>query len=170
MDALELMKSRYSCRKFADEPVSDNDLNAVLEAGRVAPSAVNRQPWRFLVVQHEEGLKKVDQASRCRYGAPVVILVCFADEESAKNEAVVPDYGWVDCSLAIMQMVLEAESRGLGTCIVGAYDPQIARELFAIPEGITPVQFVMLGHPAMGPSTRHEERRPLSAILVRESF
>lgn len=170
MDALELMKSRYSCRKFAADPVSGDDLDAVLEAGRIAPSAINRQPWRFLVVQCEEGLAKVDRVTHCRYGAPVAILVCFANEESAKNEAVVPDYGWVDCSLAIMQMTLEAESRGLGTCIVGAYDPQVARELFAIPEDVTPVQFVMLGHSAAEPSPLHEERRLLDDILIRESF
>ena len=170
MSVLELMKSRYSCRRFSEEPVAEADLTAVLEAGRVAPSAINRQPWRFLVIQGEEGLAKVDEASRCRYGAPVAILVCFANEESAKNEVVVPDYGWVDCSLAIMQMTLEAEARGLGTCIVGAYDPAVAREVFAIPDDITPVQFIMLGHPAMGPSPRHEERRPMEEILVRESF
>lgn len=170
MELMEIMSKRYSCRRFSDEAVKDEDLQSVLEAGHIAPSAINRQPWRFLVMKSSEGLANVDACSKCRYNAPVAILVCFDKDESAKNPDVTPDYGWIDCGLAMMQMALEAENLGLGTCIVGAYDPAIAVDRFNIPDNMVPYQFLMLGHPAEGPSPRHNERRPLSEIVVEESF
>lgn len=175
MELLKLMKERYSCRSFADDQISDDQLNTILEAGRISPSAINRQPWRFLVIQSGEGLAKVDACSRCRYGAPTAILVCFDNDVSAKNPVVVPDYGWVDCGIAIGQMALAAEAAGVQSCIVGAYDPQIAREKFALPENLVPFQFLMLGYAAQGksgaePSPRHEERLSLAELVTREAF
>lgn len=164
MDVMEAMRTRYSCRKFTDE-----QLAAILEAGRIAPSAINRQPWRFVVLQGDD-LAKVDACSRCRYGAPTAVLVCFDGDESAKNPAVTPDYGWIDCGLALMQMALEAENLGLGSCIVGAYEPAVAREVFNIPDNVTPYQFLMVGHADAAPSKMHEERRPLDEIVVRGGF
>lgn len=170
MELMDLIKERYSCRKFTDQPLTDEELAAILEAGRLAPSAINRQPWRFLVLQGTEDLAKVDECSKCRYGAPTAILVCFDRNESAKNPDVTPDYGWIDSGLALMQMALEADALGLGSCIVGAYDPAIATEAFNIPDHIVTYQFLMLGHKDADPAPRHFERRSLEEIVVRSSF
>lgn len=169
MELMELMRSRYSARGFSEEPVSEEALAQILEAGRIAPSARNFQPWRFLVVQSEEGLAKVDECSPCRYGAPVAVLVCFDKEKSAKSE-VVPDYGWVDCGLAVMQMTLMAKELGVDSCIVGMFHPVKARELFNIPENVVPYQFLMLGHSQVEPGPNHFDRRPLEEIVVSERF
>ncbi len=170
MDILQLMRDRYSCRKFTDEPVPDEALQTILEAGRIAPSACNNQPWRFVVLQGEDGLAKVDACSKCRYGAQAAILVCFNTDESAKNPDVTPDYGWIDCGLAIMQMALAAKSLGIGSCIVGAYDPAVARVELNIPDNITTYQFLMLGYEDAGSSRLHEERHTLDEIVVRGGF
>ena len=169
MDVEQAMRDRYSCRKFTGEQISDEELEAILEAGRTAPSACNNQPWRFIVLQGDD-LAKVDACSKCRYGAQTAILVCFDVDDSAKNPAVTPDYGWIDCGLAIMQMALEAESLGVASCIVGAYDPPTAREVFSIPENVITYQFLMLGHADQGPSRMHFDRRPMEEIVVRGGF
>lgn len=172
MELEELMQQRYSCRKFADTPVIEAELAAILEAGRIAPSAVNRQPWRFVVCQSDEELRRVDATTKCRYGAPLAILVCFDATESAKNPEVTPDYGWIDCGLALMQMALEAEKLGLASCIVGAYDPAKAAEAFNVPNDITTYQYLMIGHAAADahPSKMHDERRPLDEIVAHGTF
>lgn len=170
MDIMDFMKDRYSCRKFTDEQLTDGQLESILEAGRLAPSAINRQPWRFLVLQGSDELAKVDECTKCRYGAPTAILVCFNRDESAKNPEVTPDYGWIDCALAIMQMSLEAEAQDIGSCIVGAYDPGVATEVFNIPDNMVTFQFLMLGHPDAEPGPKHFERRPMDEILLRGSF
>lgn len=169
MDALKILQDRYSCRKFTDEELTDDELDAILEAARIAPSACNRQPWRFVVLEGDD-LAKADACTQCRYGAPTAILVCFNRDESAKNPDVTPDYGWIDCGLAIMQMALEAESLGLASCIVGAYDPAVATEVLSIPDNITTYQFLMLGHPSAGPSHMHEDRRPMDEIVIHGAF
>lgn len=170
MEFNTVLKNRYACRKFSDKAVSSNNLMAVLEAGRIAPSAINKQPWRFLVLEGKDELAQVDAVTKNRYGAPVAILICFDKNVSAKNPAVVPDYGWVDCGLALMQMALEATNVGLASCIVGAYNKDFARSEFHIPEHIEPYQFLMLGYPDMGPAARHEERKPLEELIIKGSF
>lgn len=170
MNLMKLFEQRYSCRKFTDEQLTDAELDSILEAGRIAPSAINRQPWRFIVLQSEDELEKVDACSKCRYGAQTAILVCFDKTESAKNPAVTPDYGWIDCGLALMQMVLQAESLGIASCIVGAYDPAQAREVLNIPEELVTYQFIMLGHSAASPQKMHFDRRSLEDIVIRGDF
>lgn len=170
MELMKIMLDRYSCRKFTSEQIPESCLTQILEAGRIAPSAVNRQPWRFLVLQGSDELANVDECSKCRYGAPTAILICFDNEVSAKNPAVTPDYGWIDCGLAMMQMALAAESQGIASCIVGAYDPETARKVFKLPDNIVTYQFLMLGYPDAEPSPKHEERLSLDEIVHRGSF
>lgn len=170
MELMKLMEQRYSCRKFTDEQLTGEQLDAILEAGRIAPSACNNQPWRFLVLQSEDELAKVDACSKCRYGAQTAILVCFDKDASAKNPDVTPDYGWIDCGLAIMQMTLEAENQGIASCIVGAYEPAKAREAFNIPDNLVTYQFLMLGHADAKPARLHYERHSMDEIVARGSF
>lgn len=169
MDVMEIMKDRYSCRGFSDEAVTEQEMQVILEAGRLAPSACNNQPWRFIVLVGDD-LDKVDMCSKCRYGAQAAILVCFNRNESAKNPEVTPDYGWIDSGLAIMQMALQAESMGLASCIVGAYEPAKAREVLNIPDELVTYQFLMLGHADRGPARMHFDRKRLEDIVSYGSF
>lgn len=122
------------------------------------------------MLQSVDELAKVDECSKCRYGAQTAILVCFDKDESAKNPDVTPDYGWIDCGLAIMQMALEAESIGIASCIVGAYQPTVAREVFKLPDNLVTHQFLMLGHAEAGPSPMRERRHSLDEIVIRGGF
>lgn len=169
MNVTEAMKNRFSCRKFTDEKLTGEELNAILEAGRIAPSACNNQPWRFVVLQDDD-LEKADVCTKCRYGATAAILVCFDKNASAKNPDVTPDYGWIDCGLAIMQMALEAQSLGLASCIVGAYDPAAARDALNLPDNLVTYQFLMLGHAGSGPSRMHFDRHSMDEIVIRGGF
>lgn len=176
MDAnsyLDLLNSRYSVRSFSSKQLSDEELAAILEAARTSPSACNNQPVRICVVQGAEGLAKVDECSRCRYGAPTVLIVAFDTKVSAKgggNES--GDFGTIDASIALTNMANAACALGLGSCWVGAYDPQAVRARFNVPADYTLVDMLMLGHPAddCAPSPRHAECKLLGEIVVHGSF
>ncbi len=170
MDVLKLMKDRYSCRKFSDKLLTKDQVNNILEAGRVAPSAKNKQPWRFLVIETTEGLNKVGKTSPCRFDAPVAILVSFDKTASEKNPKVNPDYGWIDCGIAISQMALEAEAQGLGSCIVGMYEPDAVRTEFNLPEDFVPYLYLMVGYTDKPASHLHTDRLPLSDLVTYESY
>ncbi len=170
---LDLLHSRYSVRSFSDEQLSDEQLAAILDAARTSPSACNNQPARLCVVQSAEGLAKVDECSKCRYGAPTVVIVAFDSKASAKgagNES--GDFGVIDASIALTNMANAAAALGLGSCWVGAYDPQAVRERFGVPADYVLVDMLMLGHPAPEcvPSPRHAERLPLEETVSREGF
>ena len=176
MDAqeyLDLLKARYSVRSFSDEPVSEEELDVILAAAQLSPSARNNQPIRFCVVQSAEGLAKIDECSKCRYGAPVVIIGAFDTKASADGlgfEA--GDFGNIDASIALTNMANAATALGLGSCWVGAFDPQAVRERFGVPEDYALVDLLMVGHPAEDsePSPRHELNEPIETLVVRESY
>lgn len=170
---LDLLRSRYSVRAFTDEQLSDAELAAILEAARLSPSACNFQTARLCVVQGAEGLAKVDECTKCRYGAPTVVIVAFDAKTSAKGGGCEPgDFGTIDASIAITNMANAAAAAGLGSCWVGAYDPAAVRERFNVPADYVLVDMLMLGHPApdCAPSPRHEERLPLDQTVSREAF
>lgn len=176
MDAnahLDLLRNRYSVRAFAPEQLSAAELDCVLEAARLSPSACNNQPARLCVVQSGEGLAKVDECTRCRYGAPTVVIVAFDAKASAKGGGCESgDFGVIDASIALTNMANAAAAAGLGSCWVGAYDPAAVRERFNVPADYVLVDMLMLGHPApdCAPSPRHEERLPLDQTVSREAF
>lgn len=148
MDALEALFTRRSIRRYTDEPVSDDDLETILEAGMNAPSANNRQPWHFVVVDDREKLNAIMDIhpySRMLAEAPVAILVCGDTEVSS-------GYWQQDCAAATENILLAARALGLGTCWLGVTPneqraPAIA-DLFGLPENMQPLNVIALGHPA----------------------
>ena len=171
---LDLLGRRYSCRKFTDEQLADEELAAILEAARLSPSARNNQPTRLCVVQDPAGLSKVDECSDCRFGAPTVIVVAYDHDVSshptAPNGPETCDFGDIDSSIALTNMDNAVASLGLGACCVGRFDHDRVRELFGVPESYRLVCLLMVGHPDMGPAPRHFERRTLDELVSRESF
>ena len=170
---LDLLRARYSVRAFTDEQLTEEELAAILEAGRLSPTACNNQPVRICVVQSSEGLAKVDECSKCRYGAPTALIVAFDKNASAKGMGCESgDFGTIDASIVITNMANAAAALGLGSCWVGAYDPQAVRARFNVPADYELVDMLMLGHPApeCTPSPRHADRFPLTQPVSHEAF
>lgn len=169
MDFYELVKGRESIRNYdPDRPVDQNTLNRILEAGRVAPSAVNYQPWRFLVISSPEMLAKV----RPCYGrdwfsdAPhVLVIVGNVDEAWVRKY---DGYNSLETDLTIVMdhMILAAEYEGVATCWIGAYDPFKLREALGLKDNEKVFSITPLGYPRPGFVKKGEKKRkPLSEIV-----
>lgn len=173
-DYLTLLGHRYSCRAYGSAQLTDEELSTILEAARKSPSARNNQPTRLCVVQSEEGLAKIDECTKCRYGAPTCIIVAYDhDASSHPTEHHGPetcDFGDIDASIAITNMENAAASLGLGTCWVGAFDAPAVRERFNVPESFKLVELFMVGHAAAEPSPNHTNRHAIEDFVVRETF
>ena len=167
----DLVKQRYSVRKYDSRPVESEKLTMILEAGRLAPTAVNYQPQRILVVQGE-GMEKMKGCSPCIFGAPVCLVVCY-DKNASWKSRTGREIGDVDGGIVLTQMMYQAEELGIGSLIVGIYKEPLLRERFAIPENLEIVALLMLGyatedcepHPEF-----HASRKPLNETVFYGSF
>ena len=167
----ELIHARYSVRAYRPDPVPADLLAEVLEAGRLAPTASNRQPIRIIVIHtagREQELGRV-------YGrewfvqAPLVLCVCTVPREAwARASFDGRSYADVDAAIVMDHLVLAATSLGLGTCWVAAFDPAAACEVLGLPDGVEPLLFTPLGYPADQPQPK--ERRPLAALVRYERW
>ena len=166
MDFQELIRTRYSCRAYRSDPVAEDQLAQVLEAARLAPTADNRQPFRLVVIRtagREQELQRV-------YGkdwfvqAPLVIAACGVPAVNWVRKQGGKNYNDVDVAIVMDHVILAAADLGLGTCWIAAFDPAAARELLELPEGVEPVAFTPLGHPADAP---RQKTRKKSDELVR---
>ncbi|MEZ5195047.1 MAG: nitroreductase family protein [Bacteroidales bacterium] len=168
MNFLDLAKTRYSVRNYKPDPVKEEDLLYILEAGRVAPSAVNYQPWEFLVIREKEGLDKAHQVYHREWfrEAPVVIILLGNHHEGWKR-ADNKDHTDIDVAIAADHMTLAATDRGLGTCWVCNFDKDKTTELFALPEHLEPIVILPLGYPnSITDVNRHtDKRKPLQEII-----
>lgn len=164
---LDLCRERFSARQFTDEPVSDADLQYILEAVRMAPSAVNRQPWRFLVVRSDEARERLQRCYDREWfrTAPLYIIGMKNVAEAWIRGFDQKPHGDVDVSIATEHLCLAAQERGLGTCWVCNYDPALLASLFPQPEGWEAVVVVPLGHIAPDCPRREKQRKPLDEIV-----
>lgn len=167
MTFFDLAKERYSERKFSDKAVGKELLDAILETGRIAPTAHNNQPQRIKVLTAAGDLAKVDECTPCRYGAPVVFMVCYDKDVSWKRGFDGEDGGVVDASIVTTHLMLAAQEKGIASCWVMHFDPAKAISLFDLPKNIVPVALLPVGYPAegSGPSPRHTDRLLLDSIL-----
>lgn len=171
MSFSQLVKQRYSVRKYDSRPVEPEKLAAILEAGRLAPTAVNYQPQRILVVQGED-MEKMKGCSPCIYGAPVVMVVCY-DRNASWKSRTGREIGDVDGGIVLTQMMYQAEELGIGSLVVGIYKETVLRERFQIPEQLEIVALLMLGYPAADsvPNEKlHYSRKDLEEIVCYGSF
>lgn len=168
MEFLELAKKRYSCRSFSDKLVPEDVLNKILEAGRVAPTARNRQPQKLYVIKSKEVLEKIDTVTKCRYNAPIVIAIGYDHEVVSPipgNEA--KNFGEIDNAIVITQMILQAEELGVQSCWVGAFDHGDAEKVLGLPANIELTALLPIGYAteAGKPSERHADRKPLTETV-----
>lgn len=162
----ELIAQRYSVRDFADTPVEKEKLDIILEAARLAPTAVNYQPVRLYVVQSREGLEKLS-GLRQLFGATVAVIVCYDDSVSWKNRHDGGhDSGEADASIVTTHMMLQAWELGIGSCWIGAFCPVDVCAAFDIPACQHPVAILAMGYAGETglPSDRHGKRNPVESF------
>lgn len=157
MDFHEAVKSRYSCRDYQDRPVEPEKLDRIIEAARLAPSASNRQEWRFVAVTDpakRAALTKIAHGQKFVGQAPLVIAAC------ALTDGHVMSCGQlsytIDVAIALEHIALAATAEGLATCWIGAFDEEPVKKLLGIPADVRVVQLMPLGYAAdkRGPGTR----------------
>lgn len=164
---LKLASERFSVRNFSSEPLKDEDLDIILEAAKVAPTAVNFQPQKLYVIRSKEAMARLS-AIRPLFGAPVAVIVCYDDRISWKNSRDGGhDSGEVDASIVTTHMMLQAWELGIGSCWIGAFSPANVAKEFGIPSNEHPVAILPLGYAAEGcePSERHLAYRELSDMV-----
>lgn len=171
MDFLKLAKDRFSVRKFSEKEVEQEKIDIILEAGRVAPTAVNYQPQRILVLTGDE-LKKVEKCTKFAFNPPLDFLVCYDKSQSWKRGNDGHDCGEIDAAIVVTHMMLAAQSVGLGTTWVGSFNPQDVREQFDLPENYVPVAFLPTGYPSddAEPAGLHFKRKPLEETVFTNKF
>jgi len=169
MDVMDAIKQRRSIRNYADRPVENEKLNLILEAGRLAPSAANRQEWRFVVVKDPETRQKLMKAAKGQAfvgQAPVVIAAC-AETDNHVMSCGQLSYP-IDVAISVDHMTLKAMEEGLGTCWVGAFYEEEVKKILGIPDDIRVVELLILGYPADIPPPR--PRLSMSEILHYEKW
>lgn len=167
MDFLKLAEERYSVRKFTNEPVSQEIIDKILKAGHVAPTACNYQPQRIFVINSPEGLEKLNNCTRCQFGASCAMLVLYNKDECWVRKYDGENSGFVDASIVTTHMMMEATELGIGSTWVMHFNPAKMIEEFSIPENLVPVALLVMGHPApdAAPIDMHSKFRPLDEVV-----
>ncbi len=168
MEFKEVVRSRYSCKKFDGRAVDPALLTEILEAGRLAPTAKNLQEQRIYVVQSAEGLAKIDEVTPCRYGAPVCLVVAFDRTQVFTYPGGKRDSGAEDAAIVASHMMLAAASVGVNSCWINFFDPEKMAEALELPENEEVLMMLDLGYAAegTGPLANHDLRKPLEETVV----
>jgi len=169
MNVMEAIQSRRSVRAYKKMDVEKEKLDAILEAARIAPSASNRQEWRFVVCRDSKTREKLCAAASNQTfvkEAPVVIACC-AETDGHIMRCGQPCYV-IDVAIAIDHMTLVAVEKGLGTCWVGAFSEEAVKKILNIPAKIRVVELLTLGYPDDKP--RPKDRKSISEIVRYEKW
>jgi nitroreductase len=169
MSFLDLANKRSSVRGYDSGAVDESILNKVLEAGRIAPSAANQQPWHFIVVRDERQKLALKEAygKEWFWKAPVIIVICV-EPSKAWTRQDGKNYAAVDGAIAMDHITLCAADLGLGTCWVGAFDPAKVKNILGLPDGIEPLAMTPLGKP-VAPSLP-KKRKSMDQIVHYERW
>lgn len=169
MDVYTAIKERRSIRSFKDIDIEEEKLKKVLDAGRLAPSANNRQNWKFILVRDKEKRKRLAKAAKEQAfvgEAPAVLVMC-ATESSKVMSCGQPAYT-IDLSIALSYMVLEAWEQGLGTCWLGAFIEDEVKKILDIPQNVRVVAMSPLGYPNESPEPR--PRKKFDEVVCFDSY
>ena len=168
MNMLELSRQRFSARKFTDQKVSPSDLDYLLECARLAPSAVNRQPWHFYVVRSAAAREALAGAYPRPWfaTAPLYIVLTVRHDEEWVRPSDGHRHGIVDASIAAEHICLAATEAGLGTCWVCAFDVEAARRALPLKADEEPVIILPIGYPAEGSVAPEKNRKTLGEIVT----
>ena len=170
MDFTNLIRHRYSTRAYRPDPIAEELLTKVLEAGQLAPTAANRQPVQIIVI-HTAGraaeLRRIYHREWFSQ-APLLLCVCATPAQAWTRGYDGKCYADVDAAIVMDHLTLAAADLGLGTCWIAAFDPTAARDLLGLPAGVEPIAFTPLGYPAdaAGPKSR----KPLAELVRYEHW
>jgi len=172
MDFLELAKHRCTIRAFSAKKIGNEDLTYILGAGRVAPTACNKQPQRIIVVQETKNIEKVQKAYKT-FGSACIMIICRDERDALIREYDNKCSGDLDIGIVTDHMMLAAREKGIGSVMVGLFDPRIIRNEFNIPEYIQPTALLILGYPRDGflDANRHRtQRKPINETVMMEKY
>lgn len=171
MNFLELAENRYSVRRMKKEKVKQDDLDKIIEAARLAPTAKNKQRQRLLIINTEEGIEKIKECTKCDFGASTIIVISYEKylEEQEESEAA-KSFGLIDTGIVVTHMCLEATNLGLGTTIVGLFDRELTRKKFNIPNNYEPVLLLPIGYIDRKPSILHNRRKSTEEFVVYNKY
>lgn len=168
MEFREVVRNRYSCKKYSGKQVESEKLTAILEAGRLAPTARNLQEQHVYVLQSEEALAVIDAATPCRYGAPTVLVVAFDKNNVFTYPGGKRDSGIEDATIVATHMILAAANEGVDSCWINNFDPDKLVESLELPENEEILMIMDLGYAAegAGPLPNHAKRKELSETVT----
>jgi len=160
MDVFNAITNRRSIRKYKDTGIEEEKINKIMEAARLAPSAANRQQWKFIIVKDKNTKERLVDAAHGQEmvaEAPVLIVAC-----STESESIMPcgQYAYtVDLSIAISFMILEATEQELGTCWLGAFNEDMVKKILYISDEIRVVGMFTLGYADEKPAPRPRKNK-----------
>ncbi len=166
MDLLSLIGKRYSVRSYLPQPVESEKVNYLLECARLAPSAVNFQPWKFIVVKSDERKARLRACYAREWfsEAPLYIVVCADREQSWKRRKDGKDHADIDAAIAAEHIVLAAAEQGLGSCWVCNFDATACREALDLPVQLEPVVLLPIGYPGADNGVRQPRKSLAEAV------
>lgn len=165
MEVKEAIRRRRSVRSFKDEPVTRDTLEELMESVRIAPSASNRQDWKFVLVDDPDLKEELAQAAHEQSfvgDAPVVIAGVNTKKKTMACEV---EAGTVDLAIAMDHLTLRAADKGLGTCWIGAFDQERTKEILSVPEEAKIIGLMPLGYPTYDLTRENKRRKDLKEIL-----
>ena len=169
MELANVLRKRFSVRKYKSDPICEAKLNTILEAGRIAPTAANRQCQRIYVLKSNESLEKIRSLTECAFNAPVVLMIGYDKNEQWENpmESGVTS-GVQDASIVATHMMLKAWDLGIGSCWVNCFPPTETAKAFNIPDNIKIVLLLPLGYAEdhVRPAHLHSERKALEETVT----
>jgi len=173
MKLIDIAKTRYSCRSYKPDEVEDDKLMQVLTAIRVAPSAVNFQPWHFIVIKNSENKAKVYESYQRDWlkTAPLIIIAC-GDHLKSWKRSDGKEHLDIDISIAVDHLMLQATELGLATCWICNFNSNVLKHNLNLPENIEPVVIIPLGYPndKSDPDRHDVKRKSLKEIVHWENF
>ena len=164
MDFKDVVRNRYSCKSYDGRKVEKEKLDAILEAGRLAPTAKNLQEQHIYVVQSEEGLARIDNCTPCRYNAGTCLIVAFDKNNVYTYPGSTRDSGLEDAAIVATHLMLAAANEGVDSCWLNCIQLDKIKEEFGLPENEDVLMILDLGYAAegAGPLANHGSRKPVS--------
>lgn len=171
-DFLARAKERFSVRKYRDTRVEDEKIRTIVEAGRVAPTAANKQPYRIISIRSADGIARLSKGATT-FGATSAFIICADLDAAWKRPFDGKSTSDIDASIITDHMMHAAVDIGLGTLWMTYFEPAVIRHEFKIPQNFEPVNILLVGYSAdkEAPSDRHSHtRKPYESVVIEESF
>ena len=167
MEFSEVIKNRYSCKKFSGKQIEKDKLDAILEAGRVAPTAKNLQEQHIYVVQSESALETIDKLTPCRYNAPTVLIVAFNKNNVFTYPGDKRNSGIEDATIVATHLMLAACNEGVDSCWINFFNPDELAKAFNLPEDEEILMLLDIGvaDKTTTPLPNHNSRKALTETV-----